>query len=39
MVVKGNEVREMKTPQYDGDCNGCHSEWGDSGAPGRVMAP
>ena len=39
MVVKGNNVREMKTPQYDGDCNGCHSEWGESGAPGRVMAP
>ena len=39
MVVKGNDVREMKTPQYDGDCNGCHSEWGENGAPGRVMAP
>jgi len=39
MVVKGNDVREMKTPQFDGDCNGCHSEWGEKGAPGRVMAP
>ncbi len=39
MVVRGNEVREMKTPQFDGDCNGCHSELGDNGAPGRVMAP
>lgn len=38
MVVRGNSVREMKTPQFDGDCNGCHSEWGD-GAPGRIMAP
>ncbi|MDF2693444.1 MAG: hypothetical protein K0S65_1827 [Labilithrix sp.] len=38
MIVKGNNVREMKTPQFDGDCNGCHTEWGD-GAPGRVMAP
>jgi mono/diheme cytochrome c family protein len=39
MVVRGNSVLEMKTPQFDGDCNGCHSEWGTNGAPGRVMAP
>ena len=38
MVVNGTKVREMKTPQTDGDCNGCHSEQGN-GAPGRVMAP
>ena len=38
MVVSGTKVREMKTPQTDGDCNGCHSEQG-SQAPGRVMAP
>lgn len=38
MVVNGTKVREMKTPQTDGDCNGCHSEQG-TGAPGRVMAP
>jgi len=38
MVVKGTSVREMKTPQTDGDCNGCHSEWGNR-APGRIMAP
>ncbi len=38
MVVSGTKVREMKTPQTDGDCNGCHSEQGN-GAPGRVMAP
>lgn len=38
IVIKGNNVREMKTPQTDGDCNGCHSEWG-RGAPGRIMAP
>ena len=38
MVVDGNKVREMKTPQTDGDCNGCHSEQG-AGSPGRVMAP
>jgi hypothetical protein len=38
MVVDGTRVRAMKTPQVDGDCNGCHSETG-SGAPGRVQAP
>lgn len=38
MVVRGTEVREMKTPQTDGDCNGCHSEFGNK-SPGRVMAP
>jgi cytochrome c553 len=38
MVVKGTKTREMKTPQTDGDCNGCHSEQGNH-APGRIMAP
>jgi mono/diheme cytochrome c family protein len=38
MVVNGTKVREMKTPQTDGDCNGCHSEQGNH-SPGRVMAP
>jgi hypothetical protein len=38
MVVNGGKVREMKTPQTDGDCNGCHTEQGNR-APGRVMAP
>lgn len=38
MIIKGNSVREMKTPQTDGDCNGCHTEWGNR-APGRIMVP
>ncbi len=38
MVVNGTKVREMKTPQTDGDCNGCHTEQGNR-SPGRVMAP
>jgi hypothetical protein len=38
MVVRGNDIRMMATPQTDPDCNGCHSEWGN-GAPGRIMAP
>jgi hypothetical protein len=38
IVVKGGDYRAMKTPQTNGDCNGCHTERG-SGAPGRVMTP
>jgi hypothetical protein len=38
MVVRGNEMRIMQTPQMQVDCNGCHTEWGE-GAPGRIMAP
>jgi hypothetical protein len=37
-VISGSSVREMKTPQYDGDCNGCHSVLG-SRSPGRIIAP
>jgi len=38
MVVSGANVREMRSPQTDGDCNGCHSVLGTK-SPGRVMAP
>ena len=37
-VISGPNVREMKTPQYDGDCNGCHSTLGNR-SPGRIVAP
>lgn len=37
-VVNGTKVREMQTPQTDGDCNGCHSATGGR-APGRITAP
>jgi hypothetical protein len=37
-VISGGNVREMRTPQFDGDCNGCHSTLGNK-SPGRVMAP
>jgi mono/diheme cytochrome c family protein len=37
-VVRGTKVREMRTPQTDGDCNGCHGESGTQ-SPGRIMAP
>lgn len=39
MVVSGSSIHEMKTPQTDGDCNGCHTEQGKNGAPGRITAP
>lgn len=39
IVVRGNSIREMKSTQTDGDCNGCHTEWGGNGTPGRVMEP
>ncbi|HEY8078378.1 MAG TPA: hypothetical protein VIF62_29820 [Labilithrix sp.] len=37
-VVSGSNVREMKSAQFDGDCNGCHSALGNR-SPGRIMAP
>lgn len=38
-VIAGGRTRAMGTPQTSGDCNACHTEAGDSKAPGRVMAP
>lgn len=38
-VVVGGVAREMRTTQRDGDCNKCHSEQGDEGAPGRIVWP
>ncbi|MEY4513123.1 MAG: hypothetical protein RLZZ450_5245 [Pseudomonadota bacterium] len=32
-------TRAMAAKQTDGDCNSCHSESGDKGAPGRLMLP
>jgi hypothetical protein len=32
-------TRSMRTLQSDGDCNGCHTEQGDSNAPGRIVWP
>jgi len=29
----------MNTPQSIGDCNSCHAQTGNSGAPGRIVAP
>lgn len=31
--------RAMGSPQMSGDCNGCHTQSGSNGAPGRVLLP
>ncbi len=38
-VVQNGKAREMISPQNTGDCNGCHTENGANGAPGRIMLP
>jgi hypothetical protein len=38
-VIVGTKVREMKTPQTNGDCNSCHTERGNEKAAGRIVAP
>jgi hypothetical protein len=38
-VISGTKVRAMATPQTSGDCNSCHTEQGNNGAPGRIIAP
>lgn len=34
--VDGTVTSEMSSLQTNGDCNGCHTEQGTNGAPGRV---
>lgn len=38
VVYQGRE-RAMATPQMIGDCNACHTQQGDNGAPGRITLP
>jgi mono/diheme cytochrome c family protein len=38
-VVKNGIERAMATPQSSGNCNGCHTEDGANGAPGRILVP
>lgn len=33
------KTRAMAAAQTDGDCNGCHTENGANGAPGRIVLP
>jgi mono/diheme cytochrome c family protein len=38
-VIQNGIPRAMKTPQTSGDCNGCHTQEGKNGAPGRIVLP
>jgi hypothetical protein len=38
-VVVGTKERAMVASQKSGDCNSCHTEKGDSSAPGRIVLP
>ncbi len=38
-VTVGGRTATMTTPQTNGDCNSCHTEQGNSGALGRIVAP
>ena len=38
-VVTATGERAMTVEQTSGDCNGCHTEAGANGAPGRIMLP
>lgn len=39
VVSPNGATIEMNTPQMSGDCNGCHTEQGANGAPGRILLP
>lgn len=38
-VTYDGKERAMSAAQTSGDCNGCHTETGANGAPGRIMLP
>jgi hypothetical protein len=38
-LVDGQRERIMPVPATSGSCNGCHTQSGAMGAPGRVVAP
>jgi hypothetical protein len=38
-LVVGGMERHMATPQTNGDCNACHTQYGANGAPGRIILP
>ncbi|MBX3231350.1 MAG: hypothetical protein KF837_28760 [Labilithrix sp.] len=35
-VTSPKGTRVMQRTINGGDCNGCHTQWGDAGAPGRI---
>jgi hypothetical protein len=38
-VTRAGKERVMMGAQSSGDCNGCHTEAGHNGAPGRIVQP
>ena len=38
-VTRGGAVRAMMASQTSGDCNACHTQAGENGAPGRILDP
>jgi mono/diheme cytochrome c family protein len=38
-VVQGDRERVMFGERMSGDCNACHTQNGENGAPGRIVAP
>ena len=38
VLFEGRE-RAMNAVQTSGDCNGCHTQSGSQGAPGRILLP
>jgi hypothetical protein len=38
-VRQGGRERAMNAPQMVGDCNSCHTQTGQNGAPGRIVVP
>jgi hypothetical protein len=38
-IVFAGRERAATTPHAQGDCNFCHTEQGDQGAPGRIVLP
>ena len=38
-VVQGTRERAMLGDRMSGDCNACHTQRGENGAPGRIVAP
>lgn len=38
-ITYAGRERAMSDSQTSGDCNGCHTQDGASGAPGRIMLP
>lgn len=38
-VFSQGKVRAMRSAQHSGDCNACHTQDGDHGAPGRILLP